>query len=111
MRATRMATVVVAVAAFGWVPAISQGWPTQGSQVITAADAPRDASTGLSTGKTSELNALANAARARRHGRGRSRSVPAARQDGRTVASPDGPGRLRGHACIIGSWLTDRTGA
>ena len=53
MRATRVATVVVAVAvaALGWVPAISQGWPTQGSQVITAADAPRDASTGLPTGK------------------------------------------------------------
>jgi hypothetical protein len=47
-----MVTAVLAVAlAAGGATAGGQGWPTQGSQVITAADAPRDASTGLSTGK------------------------------------------------------------
>lgn len=53
MRASRVVTAVVAAAALvaGWAPAVGQGWPTQGSQVITAADAPRDASTGLPTGK------------------------------------------------------------
>jgi hypothetical protein len=52
MRASRMVTTAVtAVLVTGVVPAVSQGWPTQGSQVIAAADAPRDASTGLSTGK------------------------------------------------------------
>ena len=52
MRASRMVTAAVAAALVtGWVPAICQGWPTQGSQVIAVADAPRDASTGLSTGK------------------------------------------------------------
>ena len=56
MKATRMATTVLAAAlAAGWAPAIpglvtAQGFPTQGSQVLTA-DAPRDASTGLPTGK------------------------------------------------------------
>lgn len=54
MRATRMVAVAVAVAAAlvtGLVPALGQGFPTQGSRVLTAADAPRDASTGLSSGR------------------------------------------------------------
>ena len=52
MRASRMVTAVLAAAlAAGWAPAVGQGRPTQGSQVITAADAPRDASTGLPSGK------------------------------------------------------------
>ena len=52
MRATRMVAVAVAAALVtGLVPALGQGFPTQGSQVLTAADAPRDASTGLSSGR------------------------------------------------------------
>ena len=66
MRASRMVTAVVAAALAGLVgqfghqvpaatgsdkaPAVSQGFPTQGSQVI-AATAPRDPSTGLPSGK------------------------------------------------------------
>ena len=59
MKATRMVTAVLATAlAAGWAPAVpsrgdaptAAGFPTQGSQVLSA-DAPRDASTGLPTGK------------------------------------------------------------
>jgi len=52
MRASRLVTAAVAAALVtGWVPAAGQAFPTQGSRVISAADAPRDASTGQSSGR------------------------------------------------------------
>lgn len=53
MKATRLIPAVLAAAlATGSAGVVAaQGFPTQGSQVLTAADAPRDASTGLPSGK------------------------------------------------------------